>query len=83
MVIEIHAKIIEDYICNDVQIPALAKKYKIRESYVRNLVSKYFGTGKFKVTSSHKGTRRSRAIREYSNLTNLKEVYEQEYGSCR
>ena len=76
-------KIIEEFICNDMQIPALAKKYGFHEHYVRNLVSKYFGTGKFKVMSSYKGTRRNRAIKEYSNLTNLKEAYEQEYGSCR
>lgn len=76
-------KIIEEFICNDMQIPALAKKYNFKESYIRNLVSKYFGTGKFKVTSSHKGTRRKSAIIKYSNITNLKEAYEQEYGSCR
>lgn len=83
MGIEIHAKIIEDFICNDIQIPSLAKKYNIKESYVRNLVSKYFGTGKFKVMSSYKGTRRNSSIIKYSNITNLKEVYEQQYGSCR
>jgi hypothetical protein len=75
--------LIEEYICNDKQIPYLSKKYGFHEHYVRNLVSKYFGTGKFKVTSSHKGTRRKSSIIKYSNLTNLKEVYEQERNRCR
>ena len=75
--------IIEDYICNGIQIVTLAKKYNMKESYVRNLVSKYFGTGKLKATSSHKGTRRKSSIIKYSNITNLKGVYEQEFGSFR
>jgi len=83
MNVTFEGQILEEWLHNDIQIPALAKKYNLSRFAVNIVISKYFGTGKFKVKSCYKGRSWKAIKRTYTNITNLDEVYEQERNRCR
>lgn len=83
MNITIEGKIIEDYLHNNIQIRELSKKYNTHEANVLHIISKYFGTGKYKIRSAYKGRSWKACKRLYTNITNLEEIYEQERKRSR
>lgn len=70
---------VEDFIVNGMMIKDIAKKYGTHREKVANTISKYYGSGKHKLMSTRKAIRKQKLIKEYTNITNLKELYEQEY----
>ncbi len=73
-----YAIYVEEFIANGMQIVEIAKKYNISHKVVATSLSKYFGSGKWKLMSNHK-TSHNQLVNKYTNLTNLKEIYEKEY----
>jgi predicted DNA-binding protein YlxM (UPF0122 family) len=73
-----YAIYIEEFIVNGLQIIEIAKKYNVSHKVVSTSLSKYFGSGKWKLMSNLK-TSHNQLIKKYTNLTNLKELYEKEY----
>lgn len=70
-----YAIYVEEYIANGLQIVEIAKKYNVSHKVVSTSISKYFGSGKYKLMSNHKLSH-NQLINKYTNLINLKELYE-------
>jgi len=83
MRIEILANAVEDYIANGMQIVEIAKKYNLSSWAVQIAISMYFGTGYRKLQSAKRQFRKENIGKKLTNITNLKEVYEQTRTSNR
>lgn len=72
---------VEEFIVNGMMIKEIAVKYGTNRENVTKAISKYYGSGKYKLISTRKPASKQKLIKQYSNITNLKELYEREYRS--
>lgn len=70
---------VEEFVANGMMIREIATKYNVSRHLVERSISKYYGSGKYKTISAIKPCSKQQLINKYTNLTNLKEIYEQEY----